>query len=89
MVIKDIIIKSPSGLRSKLAAFFIQRASNYKSNIWVAKGERKANAKSLLGILSLDIGQGAEVSVTAEGDDEMEAASELEKYLLSDTGEIG
>lgn len=89
MVAKDIVIKNPSGLQSKSAAIFIQKASSYKSNIWVVKGERKANGKSLLGVLSLGIGKDAAVCLTAEGDDEAEAAAELEKYLLSDTGEIG
>lgn len=88
MIVREIVIKNSSGLQSKSAAIFIQKASNYKSNIWIAKDERKANAKSLLGVLSLGIGSGAKLVVTIEGDDEAEAAAELEKYLLSDTGEI-
>lgn len=88
MIVREIVIKNSSGLQSKSAAIFIQKASNYKSNIWIVKDERKANAKSLLGVLSLGIGPGAKLAVTIEGDDEAEAAAELEKYLLSDTGEI-
>lgn len=87
MIVREIVIKNSSGLQSKSAAIFIQKASNYKSNIWIVKDERKANAKSLLGVLSLGIGHGAKLTVTIEGDDETEAAAELEKYLLSDTGE--
>ena len=87
MIVKEIAIKSSAGLQSKSAAIFIQKASNYKSSIWLAKGERKANAKSLLGVLSLGIGPGTKLAITIEGDDEAEAATELEKYLLSDTGE--
>lgn len=89
MIVREIVIKNSSGLQSKSAAIFIQKASNYKSNIWIVKDERKANAKSLLGVLSLGIGSGTKLAVTIEGDDEAEAAVELEKYLLSDTGEIG
>ena len=89
MIVREIVIKNSLGLQSKSAAIFIQKASNYKSNIWIAKNERKANAKSLLGVLSLGIGPGAKLDITVEGDDEAEAAAELEKYLLSDTGEIG
>ncbi len=88
MIVKEIVIKNPSGLQSKSAAVFIQKASNYKSSIWIVKDERKANAKSLLGVLSLGIGQGAKLAVTVEGEDEAEAAADLEKYLLSDTGEL-
>jgi phosphocarrier protein HPr len=88
MIVKEIIIKSSSGLQSKSAAVFIQKASNYKSSIWIVKDERKANAKSLLGVLSLGIGKGAKLAITVEGEDEADAAADLEKYLLSDMGEI-
>lgn len=87
MIVKEIVIKNSGGLQSKSAAIFIQKASGYKSNIWIAKSERKANAKSLLGVLSLSIGNGTAVQLSVEGDDETEAAAELEKYLLLDTGE--
>jgi phosphocarrier protein HPr len=89
MVVKEIVIKNPSGLQSKSAAIFIQKASGYKSSIWVIKGNRKANGKSLLGILSLGIGKGEEISLSAEGEDERDAAAELEKYLVTDLGDIG
>ncbi len=88
MIVKEIVIKNSSGIQSKSAAIFIQKASNYKSSIWLAKDDRRANAKSLLGVLSLGIGQGAKLTITIDGDDESDAAAELEKYLLSDTGEI-
>ena len=88
MIVKEVIIKNSTGLQSKSAAVFIQKASNYKSSIWILKDERRANAKSLLGVLSLGIGQGARLAITVEGEDEAEAAADLEKYLLSDTGEI-
>lgn len=84
MVIRDVVIKNKSGLQSKSAAVFIQKASNFKSGIWIEKDERKANAKSLLGVLSLSIGSGTKVTVIAEGEDEEKAVDELEKYLNSD-----
>lgn len=70
-------------MESKPAAMFIQKASNYKSNVWIEKGERKANAKSLLGLLSLGIGKGSKIMLIAEGEDEAEALNELENYLIS------
>lgn len=84
MVVKEIVIKNKSGLQSKSAAVFIQKASNFKSDIWVEKEERKANGKSLLGLLSLGIGFGSKVVVIAEGEDEERAANELENYLVTD-----
>lgn len=86
MVIKEVIIKNKTGLQSKSAAVFIQKASEYKSSIWIEKAERKANAKSLLGLLSLGIGNGARVSLIAEGEDEVKAIEELEEFLNSDVG---
>lgn len=88
MIVREIVIKNSSGLQSKSAAKFIQKASNYKSNVWIVKDERKANAKSLLGVLSLGIAPGTKLVITIEGEDETEAAADLEKYLLMDTGEV-
>ena len=87
MIIREISIRNPHGLQSKSAALFIQKASSYKANIWIAKAERKANGKSLLGVLSLGIGRDSMISLSTEGEDEAEAATELENYLLSDMGE--
>lgn len=87
MVSKEVLISSVSGLQSKTAAIFIQKASGYNSSIWIEKDERKANAKSLLGLLSLSIGSGTKVILRADGEDETEAIEELEQYLNSATGE--
>jgi phosphocarrier protein HPr len=81
MVVKEITINNEHGLQAKYAALFIQKASNFKSKIWVEKNERKANAKSLLGLLSLGISGRSKISLTAEGEDEATAAAELEEYL--------
>ena len=85
MVIEEIVLKNKSGLQSKKAAVFIQKASNFKSKIWIEKDERKANAKSLLGLLSLGISEGSKVSLMAEGEDEKEAVKGLTKYLMSNS----
>ena len=83
MITREITIKTPTVLESKPAAIFIQKASRYKSSIWIEKDERKANAKSLLGLLSLSIGTGATISIIAEGEDEEKAVQELEDYILN------
>ena len=89
MVSKEIAIKNPLGLKSKAAALFIHKSSNYKSSIWIEKDDRKANAKSLLGLLSLGISMGETVILAAEGDDEKVALEELEEYVNNDLGENG
>ena len=85
MVVREITINGDSGLQAKFAALFIQMASNYKSKVWIEKNERKANAKSLLGLLSLGISAGSKVSLTTEGEDEEPAMEALEEYLVSGT----
>ncbi|HOQ37246.1 MAG TPA: HPr family phosphocarrier protein [Acetivibrio sp.] len=81
MVKKEITITTKTGLGAKPAALFIQKASNYKSSIWIEKGERKANAKSLLGLLALGVDCGSKIVLIAEGDDEKEAVEELGEHL--------
>lgn len=83
MVSVEIVIKNSSGFDSKSAAMFIQKASNYISSIWIEKDERKANAKSLLGLLALGVGPGAKVTLIANGEDEEKAIQELEMYINS------
>ncbi len=87
MVRKEITIMNELGLESKTAAMLIQKASNYKSSVWIEKGDRKANAKSLLGILSLGIASGTKVALILEGEDEEKAANELEEYAKAGFGE--
>ncbi|HHW30749.1 MAG TPA: HPr family phosphocarrier protein [Clostridiaceae bacterium] len=84
MIMKEIKVGIQTGLQSKTAAVFIQKASGFKSSIWIEKEERKANAKSLLGLLSLGIGKGSEVTIIVDGEDEQQALNELEEYLQSD-----
>jgi phosphocarrier protein len=81
MVEKEIILKPGSWLHAKSAAEFIQKASVYKSAIWVEKDSRKANAKSLLGLLALEISPGSGVRLIAQGEDEEEAIRELSDFL--------
>ncbi|NLM27778.1 MAG: HPr family phosphocarrier protein [Clostridiaceae bacterium] len=80
MIKKEIVISNESGLESKAAARLIQKASCYEANVWIQKGERKANAKSLLGVLSLGISKGEKVLLIADGNDEKIALHELEMF---------
>lgn len=81
MIKKDIVVKN-LGLDSKTAALFIQTASNYNSSIFIENNERRANGKSLLGLLSLGISQNSTISIVVDGQDEEVALKVLEEFLM-------
>ena len=83
MCMKDVEVKNQLGLHARPATFFIQKANEYKSSIWVEKEERRVNAKSLLGILSLGIVGGAKIRIIADGSDEQLAVDGLVKLVES------
>ena len=87
MCMKDIEVKNQVGLHARPATFFIQKANEYKSSIWVEKEERRVNAKSLLGILSLGIVGGAKIRIIADGSDEQLAVDGLVKLVESEFAE--
>lgn len=84
MYLKEIVVQNQVGLHARPATFFIQKANEYKSSIWVEKDERKVNAKSLLGVLSLGITKGLSITIMAEGPDEEEAVNDLVSLVSSD-----
>ena len=83
MCMKDVEVKNQVGLHARPATFFIQKANEYKSSIWVEKEERRVNAKSLLGIPSLGIVGGAKIRIIADGSDEQLAVDGLVKLVES------
>jgi phosphocarrier protein len=83
MVTKEVTVNNQVGLHARPATFFIQKANEFKSSIWVEKEERKINAKSLLGVLSLGVIQGTTISIMADGADEEEAIAALTELISS------
>ena len=83
MFVKDVTVENQVGLHARPATFFIQKANEFKSSIWVEKEERRVNAKSLLGILSLGIVGGTQIRVIADGPDEQEAVEGLVELVES------
>lgn len=83
MFVKDVVVQNQVGLHARPATFFIQKANEFKSSIWVEKEERRANAKSLLGVLSLGIMGGTKIRIIAGGNDEQEAVEALAKLVES------
>ena len=81
MISRTVTIKNSQGLHARPATFFIQKANSYKSSIWVEKGDRRVNAKSLLGVLSMAVTQGMEITLLAEGPDAATAIAGLAELL--------
>ena len=81
MVVKEVLVQNQVGLHARPATFFIQKANEYRSSIWVEKDERRVNAKSLLGVLSLGIIGNTRIKIIADGSDETEAADALVKLI--------
>ena len=84
---QDAIVNNQVGLHARPATFFIQKANEFKCSIWVEKEERKVNAKSLLGVLSLGIIKGTSIKLIADGADEKEAVEALCKMISADFAE--
>lgn len=83
MFVKDVTVENQVGLHARPATFFIQKANEFKSSIWVEKQERRVNAKSLLGVLSLGIMGGTDIHIIADGSDEKEAVEGLVALVKS------
>ena len=83
MYVKDVKVQNQIGLHARPATFFIQKANEYKSSIWVEKDERRVNAKSLLGVLSLGIVGGTDIRIIADGTDQEAAVEGLVSLVNS------
>ena len=88
MISRSVTIKNSVGLHARPATFFIQKANCYKASIWIEKDDRKVNAKSLLGVLSLGIAKGMTVTLIADGQDEDVAIDGLIELVDSGFSEI-
>jgi phosphocarrier protein HPr len=84
MYSKEAVVNNSVGLHARPATFFIQKANEFKSSIWVERNERRINAKSLLGLLSLGIVKGSTITIIADGADEEAAVNALVDLISSD-----
>ena len=87
MCVNDVTVQNQVGLHARPATFFIQKANEFKSSIWIEKEERRVNAKSLLGVLSLGVAKGMTVKIIGDGPDEQEAVDTLCNLIDSDFAE--
>ena len=83
MITRNVTIQNAVGLHARPATFFIQKANCYKSTILIEKDDRKVNAKSLLGVLSLGVMKGTSVTLVADGADENEAMESIVELIDS------
>ena len=81
---KEVVVRCESGLHNRQATYFVQKANEFESSIWLESGSRKMNAKSLLGIMSLGVVTGSVVTLIASGPDAEDAISALETLLQRD-----
>ena len=81
---KEVVVRCESGLHNKQATYFVQKANEFESSIWLISGNRKMNAKSLLGIMSLSIVTGDTVTLSAQGSDAEAAVNALEALMQRD-----
>ena len=88
MISRSVTIRNSVGLHARPATFFVQKANCFKSSIWVEKDERKVNAKSLLGVLSLGIARGMTIKLIADGQGAEEALNGLSDLINSGFEEI-
>lgn len=83
MVSKEVIVKSPTGLHARPATLLVKKASSFKSDLAIEFDGKKANIKSLIGVLSLGVTKNSTVKITASGDDESLAIEEVIKLINS------
>jgi phosphotransferase system HPr (HPr) family protein len=82
-----VTILNETGLHARPASIFVNTAAKFKSDLLVQKGEKQVNAKSILGVLSLGISKGTEITISAQGPDEEEAVSKLTELIQSEFNE--
>ena len=81
MISKEVLVKNSTGLHARPATLLVKKSSYFKSDISLEFNGKKANDKSLIGVLSLGVSKDATVKVTASGDDETLAAEEIAKLI--------
>ena len=85
MAEQQVEVKLASGLQARQAALFVQEANRYIADVFLEKGTKKVNAKSIMGIMSLAISKGTTVSLSADGSDAEEAVDALCKFISSES----
>lgn len=81
MIKKSVTINLENGLEARPIALLVQKASQHESSVYIESGDKKVNAKSIMGMMSLSLNSGEVLTVVAEGVDENEAVADIENFL--------
>ena len=81
MIKTSVVVKADKGLDGRPIALLVQEASQYASKVYIQVGEKNVNAKSIMGMMTLGLAAGEEITVSAAGDDEQQAIEHIERYL--------
>lgn len=81
MVEEKVEVKLKTGLQARPAALFVQEANRFSADVYLEKDGKKVNAKSIMGLMSLAVSSGAEITLSASGNDEKEALKALVSYV--------
>ncbi|HQE13133.1 MAG TPA: HPr family phosphocarrier protein [Flavipsychrobacter sp.] len=84
---QNVTVKNKTGLHARPAALFVQTANKFKSEVFIEKDGKKVNAKSIMGVMSLAVSQGTQITISAQGEDEKEAVEKLVEIIESKFGE--
>lgn len=87
MVKKEVIVENETGLHARPASVFVQEAENYEAEITISKGEEEANAKSIMGVMSLGVDEETKITIQAEGSEAEEAVNNLVELVQNNFGE--
>jgi len=85
MIKKSVTINLETGLEARPIALLVQKASQHESSVYIESGDKKVNAKSIMGMMSLGLNSGETLTVVADGVDENEAVCDIEKFLSGET----
>ncbi|OIJ17472.1 phosphocarrier protein HPr [Anaerobacillus alkalilacustris] len=88
MVQKRFLISADTGIHARPATLLVNKASHFNSELTLTFKERSVNLKSIMGVMSLGVGKGFEVTISAEGQDEGEALAAIEDVIKENLGEV-
>jgi phosphocarrier protein len=81
VIVDKVIVNNKAGLHAKPASLFVQKANNFKSEIYIKKDATRVNAKSIMGVMILAVQKGDEIQIEANGDDEKKAVEQLKQLI--------
>ena len=85
MIKKSVTINLENGLEARPIALLVQKASQHESSVYIESGDKRVNAKSIMGMMSLGLNTGETLTVVAEGVDENDAVSDIEQFLSGES----